>query len=66
MSTQQNKLGQALNRLSVGFIIIAAVSAFISPIWARVSALPNRSDRIPKVALVHTSIDPLDQGVQGI
>ena len=69
MSTQQNKLGQALVRLSVGFIIIAAVSAvlLLADLGSRLSPTESRVDRIPKVALVqHASIDPLDQGVQGI
>jgi ABC-type uncharacterized transport system substrate-binding protein len=69
MSTQQNKLGQSLVRLSVGFIIIAAVSAvlLIADLGSRHRPDASRADRIPQVALVqHASIDPLDQGVQGI
>jgi len=69
MSTQKHKLGQSLVRLSVGVIIIAAVSGIllVADRGSRHRVDAPILDRIPRVALIqHASIDPLDQGVQGI
>ena len=69
MSSQQRKFGQSLGRLSVGVSVILAVSAVL--LWAdrgsRHIEGAAKVDRIPQVALVqHASIDPLDQGVEGL
>lgn len=69
MFSQRGQLDKSLGRLSVGVIAILAVSAvlLLADRGSRYTAGESKAGRIPKIALVqHASIDPLDQGVEGL
>lgn len=69
MSIQQGKFSQSLIRLSVGAIAILAVSAVLlaADRGSRNGGQAPKPGRMPQVALIqHASVEPLDNGVQGI